>query len=66
MIPHPDLDVLGNTGTLLLGDGREDRDHQLPGGFQRVHGFLLKDDGDVQGFQLPDVVQRVQRVAGEM
>ena len=45
--------------------GCEDRDHQLPGGFQRVHGFLLKDDGDVQGFQLPNVVQRVQRVAGE-
>ena len=32
----------------------KDRDHQLPGGFQRVHGFFFKDDRDVQGFQLAD------------
>ena len=49
----------------MLGDGRKDRDHQLPGGFQRVDALFFKDDGDVQGFQRPDVVQRVQRVAGE-
>ncbi len=27
--------------------------------------LLLKDDRDVQGFQLPVVIQRVQRVSGE-
>ena len=49
--------ISANLSPFLLRYGREDRDHQLPGCFQRVHGFLLKDDGDVQGFELPDVVQ---------
>ena len=59
-------DVLGDGRRLLLCDGREDRDHQLPRRLPACSRIpFSKDDGDVQGFQLPDVVQRIQRIPCE-
>lgn len=60
-----ELHILGKGLGFLLGEACHDGDQNLSLGVHRVDGFLLEPDRDVLFFQLPDVFQTVERIAGE-
>ena len=59
------LDVLTHGLAFLLGKARHDRDQYLALRVHRVNGFLFKIDRYVLFFQLPDVLEAVERVSGK-
>ena len=58
-------DILTDRGRLLLGNGGHDGDEDFAFGVERVDVLFFKIDSYVLLFQQPDILETIQRVAGE-
>jgi len=62
---HTPSGIFTQVSALLLSQAAENRQQDLPGAIQGVDPFFFKNDPDILFFELPDILQAVNRVSGK-